>query len=65
MDDEKEKFENTDLDYDRGMERGLEGRGVSDPIIDTRSDQQKEAERRGNEAGKAIRAGKQGENDSE
>jgi hypothetical protein len=58
MTEDKNKVENTDADYDRGLERGKEGKGVSQPFVDIRSEQQKEAERRGNEAGKAIKASK-------
>lgn len=62
MADEKEKeIENTDDDFKKGLEAGVEGDGTSTPLIDFRSDQQKDAEKRGNEAGQVIKATKEAE----
>lgn len=57
MSDEKHtKVENTADDFQKGLNEGVKGLNTSDPVVDTRTDQEKEAENQGNQAGKIIKA---------
>lgn len=64
-DEKKKEVENTDTDFQEGLDRGVNGQGTSSPLIDFRSDEQKEAEKRGNEAGKTIKAQKDAEKEED